>query len=274
MKKLTVTLAIVTMLNFAPQISHMAYASPVLDLAQVDKVLQEQMKRITPQDIARIQEEVTRGDKNSIIKTIAEIVTNNAVQDQSIQTLITEEVNSRIVPIVQNEIEQALGDKVSSYQKALEMFLNTKNTTATTPTNTATITPTNTTKTTATTIPTTKNTTTITPQTKTQPDTKNNQPSSYKRIINMTATAYAPGMLDNGKWGNLNYMGGLVQKGIVAVDPRVIPMGSKVWVEGYGEAVAADQGSAIQGNRIDLAFNSRPEALNYGIQQVKVYLIQ
>ena len=89
----------------------------------------------------------------------------------------------------------------------------------------------------------------------------------------MTATAYAPGPLDNGKWNNLTYMGGTVQHGVAAVDPRVIPMGTKLWVEGYGEAIAEDQGSAIKGNRIDLAFDKRNDALDYGIQNVKIYVL-
>ncbi|MDQ7861221.1 3D domain-containing protein [Peribacillus frigoritolerans] len=44
---------------------------------------------------------------------------------------------------------------------------------------------------------------------------------------------------------------------IIAVDPSVIPMGSKVYVEGYGYAVAADKGGAIKGNRIDVFFSSK-----------------
>lgn len=100
-----------------------------------------------------------------------------------------------------------------------------------------------------------------------------NPPQNYKRVINMTATAYAPGALDNGKWKNQTYVGGLVEHGVAAVDPSVIPMGTKLWVEGYGEAVADDQGSAIKGNRIDLAFNDRKEALDYGIKQVKIYVL-
>ena len=69
-------------------------------------------------------------------------------------------------------------------------------------------------------------------------------------------------------------MGGKVRKGVAAVDPTVIPMGTKLWIEGYGEAIAEDQGSAIKGNRIDLAFNNRSEALDYGIQPVKVYVLK
>ncbi len=98
-------------------------------------------------------------------------------------------------------------------------------------------------------------------------------PPSYKQVLDMTATAYAPGPLDNGKWNNQTYMGGLVQKGVAAVDPRVIPMGAKIWIPGYGEALAVDQGGAIKGNRIDLAFNDRQQALDYGIQNVKVYVL-
>ncbi|CUH93987.1 hypothetical protein P22_0049 [Propionispora sp. 2/2-37] len=98
-------------------------------------------------------------------------------------------------------------------------------------------------------------------------------PEQYQKVLEMTATAYAPGALDNGKWDTKTYMGGTVHKGVAAVDPRVIPMGSKLWVEGYGEAIAEDQGSAIKGNRIDLAFNDRQEALDYGIQNRKVYIL-
>lgn len=99
-------------------------------------------------------------------------------------------------------------------------------------------------------------------------------PQQYSRILDMTATAYGPGPLDNGKWNDKTYMGGTVAKGVVAVDPAVIPMGTKLWVEGYGYAVAEDQGSAIKGNRIDLAFNTRQEALNYGIKKIRVFVLE
>lgn len=98
-------------------------------------------------------------------------------------------------------------------------------------------------------------------------------PQNYSRVLDMTATAYGPGPLDNGKWNNATYLGGTVRKGVAAVDPSVIPMGSKLWIEGYGEAIAEDQGSAIKGNRIDLAFNTRQEALDFGIQNKKIYIL-
>jgi len=98
-------------------------------------------------------------------------------------------------------------------------------------------------------------------------------PANYRKVVDMKATAYAPGQMDNGQWGNLTYLGGPIRHGVVAVDPKVIPLGSKVWVEGYGPAIAEDEGGAIVGNRIDLAFNSRQEALDYGIRPVKVFLL-
>jgi len=62
-------------------------------------------------------------------------------------------------------------------------------------------------------------------------------------------------------------------RGIVAVDPKVIPMGTKLYVEGYGEAIAADQGGAIKGNRIDLYFDTHQQALNYGMKTVNVTIL-
>lgn len=63
------------------------------------------------------------------------------------------------------------------------------------------------------------------------------------------------------------------QYGVVAVDPNVIPLGTKLYIEGYGYAVAGDTGGAIKGNKIDLYFNTYSEAINYGVRQVKVYVL-
>lgn len=60
----------------------------------------------------------------------------------------------------------------------------------------------------------------------------------------------------------------------VAVDPRVIPLGTKLYVEGYGYAVAADTGGAINGNRIDLYFTSDAQATNWGVRYVDVYVVK
>lgn len=59
----------------------------------------------------------------------------------------------------------------------------------------------------------------------------------------------------------------------IAVDPSIIPLGSLLYVNGYGYAIAADTGGAIQGNIIDLYLNSYEECMNWGRQNVSVYLI-
>ncbi|MBI4733746.1 MAG: 3D domain-containing protein [Rubrobacteridae bacterium] len=63
------------------------------------------------------------------------------------------------------------------------------------------------------------------------------------------------------------------QKGVVAVDPRVIPLGTRLYIEGYGEAIAADTGGAIKGNRIDLCYNTPGECFKFGRQTVKVHVL-
>ncbi|SFJ98331.1 3D (Asp-Asp-Asp) domain-containing protein [Halobacillus dabanensis] len=60
---------------------------------------------------------------------------------------------------------------------------------------------------------------------------------------------------------------------VIAVDPNVIPLGSKVYVEGYGTAIAGDTGGAINGNRIDIFMPSREDALSFGRQSVKVQVL-
>ncbi|REB11444.1 DUF348 domain-containing protein [Sporosarcina sp. BI001-red] len=60
---------------------------------------------------------------------------------------------------------------------------------------------------------------------------------------------------------------------VIAVDPSIIPLGSKVWVEGYGYAVAGDTGGAIKGNRIDLHVPSDAAARQFGRRQVKVKVL-
>lgn len=62
--------------------------------------------------------------------------------------------------------------------------------------------------------------------------------------------------------------------GIVAVDPRIIPLGSRLYIPGYGRAVAGDTGGAIQGRRIDLGFNSLVDALRFGRRAITVYVLR
>lgn len=91
------------------------------------------------------------------------------------------------------------------------------------------------------------------------------------RTLTMVATAYTDDAAENWPWaGAPSYIGLPLARGIVAVDPKVIPMGSKLYIEGYGEAIAADQGGAIKGNRIDLFMDSKSEAYAWGMRTVKV----
>ncbi|MEQ8201160.1 MAG: peptidoglycan-binding protein [Syntrophomonadaceae bacterium] len=98
--------------------------------------------------------------------------------------------------------------------------------------------------------------------------------STSGRVVTMVATGY-DGCYECNKpyYGYPSYIGLPLARGIAAVDPRVIPMGTRLYVEGYGNAIAADQGNAIKGNRIDLFFESHAEALRYGIKTVKVTIL-
>jgi len=62
--------------------------------------------------------------------------------------------------------------------------------------------------------------------------------------------------------------------GIIAVDPRVIPLGTRLFIPGYGRAIAGDTGGAIHGNRIDLGFNSNGQAVQWGYRPVTVYVLR
>ena len=107
--------------------------------------------------------------------------------------------------------------------------------------------------------------------------THNRVPNDYKEVMNIKATAYAPGERDNDQWGDKTYLGTQVRPGVIAVDPDVIPLGSKVYIQypdGHGEyVVAEDTGGAIKGNRIDIAMRSDAQAEKFGIQDVKVYIV-
>ncbi len=84
----------------------------------------------------------------------------------------------------------------------------------------------------------------------------------------MKATAYSAGH----GCGYITANGSKAQYGVVAVDPRVIPLGTKLYIEGYGEAVAADTGGAIKGDRIDLCYNSNAECIQFGRRDVVVHI--
>jgi len=96
----------------------------------------------------------------------------------------------------------------------------------------------------------------------------------YTEILTMEATAYYPGPESTGIWADGYTSTGLrAGHGVVAVDPEVIPLGTALYIPGYGLAVAADVGSAIKGNRIDLCFDTYEEALFFGRRPVEVYIL-
>ena len=104
------------------------------------------------------------------------------------------------------------------------------------------------------------------------------QVTRFVRALKMTATAYDATFESCGKHPDhpqygITYSGLRVRPGIVAVDPKVIPLGTYLYVEGYGEALAADIGSAIKGNRIDLYYESPADVAKYGKRTVKVYVL-
>ncbi|HXL03905.1 MAG: DUF348 domain-containing protein [Firmicutes bacterium] len=97
----------------------------------------------------------------------------------------------------------------------------------------------------------------------------------YREVKTMIATAYEPGPTSCGKWADgYTAIGLKAVPGIVAVDPKVIPLRTKLYIEGYGPAIAGDVGGAIKGNRIDLLFETVDEALRYGKRKVKVYILE
>ena len=88
-------------------------------------------------------------------------------------------------------------------------------------------------------------------------------------VRNMSASAYHP---TDGDGFGITATGTRAGHGTVAVDPRVIPLGSSVFIPGYGEAVAADTGGAIIGDRIDLCMETFEECYNFGRRNVEVFV--
>ena len=89
--------------------------------------------------------------------------------------------------------------------------------------------------------------------------------------LSMVATAYTAGCAG---CSGVTASGRPAGHGVVAVDPSVIPLGTRMYIPGYGHAVAGDTGGAIRGNRIDLGFNSNAQAYQFGRRSVTVYLIK
>lgn len=110
--------------------------------------------------------------------------------------------------------------------------------------------------------------------------TRSGELLQFTRILNCTITAYTAGPESTGKRpGDPGYgitaSGTRVQEGrTIAVDPELIPIGSKVYIAGIGYRIAEDTGAAIRGEHIDLFLNDYSAALAFGVQNnVQVYIL-
>jgi len=74
--------------------------------------------------------------------------------------------------------------------------------------------------------------------------------------------------------GNPTATGEIPKRGTIAVDPRVIPLGTKLYVEGYGYGTASDTGGEIKGARLDVFFENRQQALKWGLKRVEVLILE
>lgn len=105
------------------------------------------------------------------------------------------------------------------------------------------------------------------------------KPSKYTRVQRFQATAYDASPADNGIWAGQTSTGMPLVYGVVAVDPRVIPYGTKMYIESvdgqykYGYAIAGDCGGAIKGNRVDLFFPNRSTCYQFGRRDVNIYFL-
>jgi uncharacterized protein YabE (DUF348 family) len=88
----------------------------------------------------------------------------------------------------------------------------------------------------------------------------------FSRALDVVASAYT-------YTGHNTSSGTAPGFGTVAVDPGVIPMGSKLYIEGYGYATALDRGGSIVGNRVDVFMDSYSQARLWGVRQVRVYIL-
>ena len=107
----------------------------------------------------------------------------------------------------------------------------------------------------------------------------------YKKVLNMRATAYDLSYESCGKrpedpgYG-ITATGMKAKHGVVAVDPKVIPLHSRLYIEGangswtYGYAVAGDVGGGVNGNKIDLFFENPGQAKQFGVKNAKVYILE
>ncbi len=241
MKKIIASIAAVVVVQFFSPIVP-AHAASLND--QLTQIAAQQANVDRIQQLLLLKNQWEQGNKQQVIETLAKTAVNQSSQINTGSNILEQiNVNQTVQNALREQMGQRIISRVAPYEKeltAIATFFNNQ---------------------------------ILAPKAVNESNSLTVAPQDYKKVLNMTATAYAPGPLDNGKWDTKTYVGSKVRSGVAAVDPRVIPMGTKLWIEGYGKAVAEDQGSAIKGNRIDLVFNDRQDALDYGIQKVKVYVL-
>ncbi|MHB0976907.1 MAG: 3D domain-containing protein [Candidatus Aquicultorales bacterium] len=112
---------------------------------------------------------------------------------------------------------------------------------------------------------------TIPPQSETiEAEVEPQAPSDETRTLYMQSTAYGP---PDFPAGQTTASGASVGPGSIAVDPRVIPLGTRLWIEGYGEGIANDTGGAIVGNIIDVWLPSYEQCIQWGRRWVTVEIL-
>lgn len=102
---------------------------------------------------------------------------------------------------------------------------------------------------------------------------------AVRRVLPVVATGYEAGPRSTGKqpghqWYGVTSIGWQATPGIIAVDPRVIPYKTRLYVPGYGFGIAGDTGSAIVGHRIDLFYDTEQEAMRWGRRNLVVYVLE
>lgn len=245
MKKFTVITMLAMALNMFSPVLPQAHAAILDDL--ISQAVAQNPTAAGIQGLLQVKESLEAGDRDAVMSLLAQTALERTgrsdLADVAAVALGGGNLKGVVQTAVRQQVEQRVGQNLGQYQDVLTvlttLFQNS----------------------------------TLNPVVAKDNNSLTGAPENYRKIIDMTATAYGPGVKDNGRWNDLTFVGTKIRKGVVAVDPRIIPMGTKLWVEGYGQAVAEDQGSAIKGNRIDLAFDTRQEAVNYGIKPVKVYVL-
>ncbi len=103
-----------------------------------------------------------------------------------------------------------------------------------------------------------------------QPISRGGTVVQFSKILPMVSTAYWP---DPAWSSGYTYTGLRAGYGIAAVDPSVIPLGTRLYIPGYGFAVAGDIGGAVVGDRIDLCYDDAQQAIDWGLRDVNVYVL-